>query len=121
MLDAVMERIRESVEGVDAVFVVGMDGMIVTGKPSPATAPWDWIAASYTEIVRKLGAAHAEAGVAAPEELVVNGDGGPALVVRRVTEEYALLLALRPEAGSLGRARFELRKAASALAPELVS
>lgn len=120
MLDTVLGRIQESVEGVDAVFVVGMDGMIVTGKPTPVAAPWDWIAASYTEIVRKIAAAHGEAGMPLPEELVITG-GGPALVLRRVTEEYVLLLALRPEAGSLGRARFELRKAASALAPELVS
>ena len=119
MLDTVLGRIQESVEGVDAVFVVGMDGMIVTGKPG-ATAPWDWIAASYTEIVRKIASAHGEAGMALPEELVITGEG-PALVLRRVTEEYALLLALKPEAGSLGRARFELRKAASALVPELAA
>ena len=58
-----------------------------------------------------------EAPLGEPVELIMTSDRGTVLL-RLVTPEYGLLVVLAP-GGSLGRARFELRKAASRVRPEL--
>jgi predicted regulator of Ras-like GTPase activity (Roadblock/LC7/MglB family) len=118
VLDDVLSRVHEVVDGIDSVFVVGMDGMIVAGSPSSDASAWEWIVASYAGIVRKLGDANREGELDPPTELVVGSDKA-VLVFRQVTPEYGLLAAVDPDSGALGRTRFELRKAAVHLVPEL--
>jgi predicted regulator of Ras-like GTPase activity (Roadblock/LC7/MglB family) len=120
MLDDALSRIQEVVEGVEAVFVVGMDGMIVAGAPGSDASAWEWIVASYAGVMKKLADANREGNLDPPHELVVGSDKA-VLVFRQVTAEYGLLAALDPDAGALGRTRFELRKAAVNLAPELAA
>ncbi len=117
MLDDTLANVKAAVQGARAVLLVGMDGMIVAGKGDDADLPWDLVVASYADLVRRAIGFHQEAGVDAPAELVVTS-ASAAIVFRAVTAEYALLAVL-PPGGSLGRARFELRKAAGQILPEL--
>jgi predicted regulator of Ras-like GTPase activity (Roadblock/LC7/MglB family) len=109
--------VKVAVEGARAVLLVSMDGMIVAGKGEDDDLSWDLVVASYADLVRRIGSVHREAGIGSPAELVVTASDAT-LVFRVVTPEYALLAVL-PPGGSLGRTRFELRKAASRILPEL--
>ena len=117
MLDETLARVKVAVEGARAVLLVIMDGMIVAGKGEDDDLSWDLVVASYADLVRRIGSVHREAGIGSPAEFVVTA-ADAALLFRAVTPEYALLAVL-PPGGSLGRTRFELRKAASRILPEL--
>jgi predicted regulator of Ras-like GTPase activity (Roadblock/LC7/MglB family) len=118
MLDETLARVTESAEGARTTLLVGMDGMVVAGAGDTGELPRELLVASYADLLRRIGSVHREAGIQDPDEMVVTGPD-ITLVIRRVTPEYALLMVLAP-GGSLGRARFELRKAASVIQPELV-
>jgi predicted regulator of Ras-like GTPase activity (Roadblock/LC7/MglB family) len=117
VLDETLAGVAAAIDGTRAVLLVGMDGMVVAGKGEDGDLPWDLVVASYADLVRRVASVHREAGIEKPAELVVVA-ADAALVLRTVTPEYALLAVL-PPGGSLGRARFELKKAASRILPEL--
>lgn len=118
MLDDVLRRVLTRVDGARCVVLAGRDGMVVAsaardGGPSP-----ELIAASIVDLFRKAGATFREEGLGTPAELAIGGGDGH-VVLREVTPEYLIAAALGSARG-LGRARFELRRAAAALEPELV-
>ena len=117
MLDDALKQAAAAAEGIDGVFLVAMDGMEVARSGDPGDFPLEIVAASYADIMRKLEAAGHEAEFDPPEEMMVTTRGRK-LIFRSVTPEYGLLAVLSPR-GILGRARFELVKAARALRPEL--
>lgn len=118
MFDDVLNRILDGVEGATCALLAGRDGVVVSAAvrgqgPSP-----DAIAAAMADLFRKAGNALRDADLGAAGELALGGEGG-FVVLREVAPGY-LLAACLESLGSLGRARFELRKAASELEPELV-
>ncbi len=117
MLDDTLASVKAAVEGARAVLLVGMDGMIVAGKGDDEDLPWELVVASYADLFRRSVSFHHEAGIEGPTELVAASTDAT-LLLRAVTTDYALLAVLPPK-GSLGRARFELRKAASRILPDL--
>ncbi len=119
MLDETLSGLLASIEGARVALLVSMDGMIVAGAGTDDAVPWDLVVASYADLVRRAGAANRESGMEPPEELVMIAPTG-SLVLRAVTPEYGLLVALAP-GSSLGRTRFELRKVAGLMRPELVT
>lgn len=116
MFDEVLRSVREQVEGVRAVLLLGADGVLVAGE-GPRDPSWEVLAASYADLARKSARLHGEADLPAPDEWVVSC-ASASFVLRVVTPEYLLLAEVEP-GGILGRARFELRKAASRILPEL--
>ncbi len=118
MLDETLAVVKASVAGARAALLVGMDGMIVAGKGDDGDLPWDLVVASYADLVRRTASVHREAGIEDPVELMVTS-AGASMVFRAVTPDYALLVVL-PPGGAIGRARFELRKAAARILPELL-
>jgi predicted regulator of Ras-like GTPase activity (Roadblock/LC7/MglB family) len=118
VFDEVLKRILEAVDGATCVLLAGQDGMVVAfvvGEGGPAP---DLVAASMADLFRKAGAALGDADLGAPAEMTVGGNAGH-VVLREVAPGFVLAASLEPN-GSLGRARYELRKAAMALEPELV-
>src|SRR5262245_23503739 len=116
MFDEVLSRVRERVEGAKAVLLIAADGMVVAGA-GQRSEDWDLLAASYADLARKTRQLQRDLDLDAPREWVVSS-AGSTVVLRGVAEGYLLLADLEPD-GSLGRTRFELRKAADALDGEL--
>jgi predicted regulator of Ras-like GTPase activity (Roadblock/LC7/MglB family) len=117
VLDDTLAGLRDGIEGCRAAFLVSLDGMIVAGTGEGGREAWELIAASYADLARRTGRIHEEASLGAPVELIVGSSSGTELL-RLLRSDYAVLVALGPR-GSLGRARFELRKAAERLEEEL--
>ena len=118
MFDEVLTDVLEHVDGASCVLLAGRDGVVVAavvrdGGPSP-----DALAAAMAELLRKADSASRDAELGPTGELTVGGVKGH-IVLREVTSDYLIATSLFPN-GSLGRARFELRKAATVLEPELV-
>ncbi len=118
MFDEVLARVLAQVEGARCILLAGVDGVLVAsavrkGGPAP-----DAIAASLADMFRRISAAYLDAGLVPPTEFSSGGDHEQA-ALRAVTEQY-LLVAVLDGVASLGRIRFELRKAAAAIQPELV-
>ena len=117
MFDEVLKRVLAAVEGARCVLLAGQDGMVVAAAVARDGPAPDMVAASLADLFRKVVAAHRDAGLVPPVEFTSGGSSGQA-ALRAVTAEY-LLVAVVDGLGSLGRTRFELRKAAAALEPEL--
>lgn len=117
MLDDTLRNIRESVEGVRAVWLVGLDGIPVAGSAEPGFGTGDDLVATYADLLRKARAASGDVARPEPFEIIV-GDEEGSVVVRAVTGDYAFIGVLSP-GGSLGRLRFEFRRACPGVAAEV--
>ncbi len=117
MFDEVLAEILGEIEGARCVLLTGSDGVVVASAVAKDGPSPDVVAASLADLFRKAGIAHGDAGFPAPNELTSGGASGQS-VLRAVTPDYLLVAVLDGIAG-LGRTRFELRKAAATLEPEL--
>jgi len=118
MFDEVLKNFMGEVEGAQCVLLAGLDGMVVAAAVAKDGPVPDVVAASLADLFRKVAAAHHDAGLLPPNEFTSGGSSGQA-ALRAVTAHY-FLVAVLDGIGSLGRTRFELRKAAAAVEPELV-
>ena len=110
-------RVLQKVEGCVAVALVGADGIPVSRMGSADAPDLELTAAVLADATSRLRRASEEVDTGALEEVLVSM-GRHAFVIHAVTEDY-LLLAVLERGGSLGRARFELRRAARLLHDEL--
>jgi predicted regulator of Ras-like GTPase activity (Roadblock/LC7/MglB family) len=113
-----LEAIIERTEGCIGALIMGTDGIAVEKilGPDGRDANLDVAAAEFTSLVRNAQRASGDTGLGKLRELVITCDGA-VIVMRLVSREYFIVLALRPD-GNLGRGRFELRKAELELARE---
>jgi predicted regulator of Ras-like GTPase activity (Roadblock/LC7/MglB family) len=118
MFDRILGRVLSDVEGVQCVLLAGDDGVVVAAAVARGGPAPEAVAASLADLFRKVGAAHRDAGLAPPREFTSGSSVGQS-ALREVTPNY-LLVAVLDKVGSLGRTRFELRKAAVELEPELI-
>lgn len=116
-LDEGVREIHEAVEGARVVLLVGLDGMVVAGAPADGQRAWEATAAAHADLFQKVRSAQRAAELAPPEELVV-GSASEFVVLRALTAEYVLVAVVAKD-GSLGRARFEMRRRAPVLAEQL--
>lgn len=117
MFTEVLRGVAERLDGVRCLLLVGRDGMVVA---STGTAPRDeseTLAATFVDLLRRIDKGHEECGLEGLREWITGLDDAW-VVVRTVTPQYVLVAWTTTEA-LLGRVRFELRKAASAIEPEL--
>lgn len=117
MFDEVLAKVLGEIEGARCVLLTGSDGVVVASAVAKDGPAPDIVAASLADLFRKAGIANCDAGFAPPKELTSGGPSGQS-VLRAVTPEY-LLVAVLDGLAEFGRTRFELRKAAAALEPEL--
>ena len=117
MLDDVLSGVLAEVEGARCVVLSARDGVVVASAVSREGPAPDVVAASLADLFRRVAAAHREAGLVPPTEFTSGGPSEQA-ALRVVTGQY-LLVAVVDGAGSLGRTRFQLRKAAAVLESEL--
>ena len=112
-----LHRVLQSVEGARAVAVIGRDGIAVERLAVAQEPNLDLATAQFTDIAKRFQAANAELEAGDLREMIEKTDRY-LVVLSSITREYFLLLVLS-SSGSLGRARFELRKAAADLYDEL--
>ncbi|HVG22020.1 MAG TPA: hypothetical protein VNI02_23500 [Blastocatellia bacterium] len=106
-----LTHITDRIEGCAAVVILGIDGIPIERQVrdiDPAL-DIDLIATEFTTLVRRSMRTAADTGLGDLREMVFVTDL-MTFVLRPITSEYFLLLALNP-GGNIGRARFELRKA----------
>jgi predicted regulator of Ras-like GTPase activity (Roadblock/LC7/MglB family) len=119
VFDEALLAVQHGAQGVRSVVLAGLDGMVVASTKAAGECPAaDVLAASFAELYRKVEAAYRDAGLPAPDELTIGGEG-TTVAVRAVTPEYVLLALVGPK-GIPGQVRFELRRAAGRLRPELL-
>ena len=118
VFDDVLNRILGCVEGASCVLLAASDGVVVAAAVRDGGPSQDVVAAAMADLFRKADAALRDAELGPIEELTV-GSGEGHVVLREVAPGYLLAMSLERH-GSLGRARFELRRAALVLQPELV-
>lgn len=113
-----LAALRKDLDGVRAVLLAGVDGIVVAMDIADDDLAPDAVAAAFADLHRKMRAAHRDAGLGEPQEWTAEGALGR-IAVRAVTPDFLLVALLAPSA-TMGRVRFELRKAAVRLEPELV-
>ena len=106
-----LSQITERVEGCAAAIILGIDGIAIERQVNEIDPRLDidLIATEFTTLVRRNMRTAADAEMGEMCEMVFATDA-LTLVLRPITAEYFLMLALNP-GGNVGRARFELRKA----------
>jgi len=106
-----LTEITDRIEGCAAAIILGIDGIPIERQVrdiDPAI-DIDLVATEFTTLVRRNMRTASDTELGDMREMVFVTDL-LTLVLRPITSEYFLLLALNP-GGNVGRARFELRKA----------
>jgi predicted regulator of Ras-like GTPase activity (Roadblock/LC7/MglB family) len=113
-----LNNITERIEGCAAAIILGIDGIAIERQIKDVDPLLDieLIATEFTTLVRRNMRTAADAEMGEVHEMVFVTDL-LTLVLRPITPEYFLMLALNP-GGNVGRARFELRKAQLAMETE---
>jgi predicted regulator of Ras-like GTPase activity (Roadblock/LC7/MglB family) len=109
--------ISARIDGAIALSLVDHDGIPVESVSSSAELDLDAIAAELVAQVRAISAQQQELSVGEVQQFTVIAER-MSFIVSSVGGGYYLLLALTPS-GSLGRARFELKRASLTLEGEL--
>jgi predicted regulator of Ras-like GTPase activity (Roadblock/LC7/MglB family) len=107
-----LETIANRIEGCVAVVLLGVDGIPIerhVAKTNNPSVDVDLIATEFTTLIRRSMHTAADTELGELREMVLAADS-MTFLLRPITPEYFLLLALNP-GGNVGRARFELRKA----------
>ncbi|HJQ24513.1 MAG TPA: hypothetical protein VKA60_11405 [Blastocatellia bacterium] len=113
-----LSNITERVEGCSAAIILGIDGIAIERqvKQIDPRLDIDLIATEFTTLVRRNMRTATDAEMGEMGEMVFSTEL-LTLVLRPITAEYFLMLALHP-GGNVGRARYELRKAQLAMETE---
>ena len=113
-----LQKVLQTVEGARAVAIIGRDGIAVERLALSDEPNLDLATAQFTDIAKKLQLANQELEAGALREMIQKTERY-IVILTTITTEYFLMMILS-EDGSLGRARFELRKTAAAFFEELV-
>jgi predicted regulator of Ras-like GTPase activity (Roadblock/LC7/MglB family) len=118
LFEAHFQRILQKVEGARAVALIGRDGLAVSRLGATEEPDLDLVTAMLADLAGRFQQASDEAG-AGPVGEIVSSTERYRFLLRAATPDY-LLLAVLDADGSLGRARFELQRAARLLRDDLV-
>ncbi|MEM1246094.1 MAG: roadblock/LC7 domain-containing protein [Acidobacteriota bacterium] len=112
-----LNRISESLEGLQALALVGEDGLPVDSVTHDDQIDLEMLAAEMVALLRSMSENDEELGAGPIQQLLVETEGRT-LITSSVVNGY-YLLAVGGEDFLVGKARFELRRAPLALAEEL--
>lgn len=118
MFKKTLEEIIERTEGSLGALIMGIDGIAVEQVMPRAgqEANLDIAAAELTSLIKSTQVSGRNTGLGEVGEIVVSFAQAN-IIMRLLSNEYFLLLALSPDS-NLGRGRFELRRAGLVLAQE---
>jgi len=112
-----LQRIHDRLDGAQAVSLVGKDGMPVESHDSFGI-DIETLAAELLTQVRAISDDHRELDIGPVRQFAVTTDRHT-VMLSALTEEYYLLLVMGGEA-SVGRARYELRRASLDFEDDLI-
>jgi predicted regulator of Ras-like GTPase activity (Roadblock/LC7/MglB family) len=112
----VLERVCGRVEGALGAVIIAEDGIVVERHAASPAVDLELASVEFVGAGREIKRATEAVQAGELEEMIVTNAGWITLL-RRVGPGYYLLLLMAPS-GLLGRARFELRRAAVELANE---
>lgn len=113
----VLESLVQSLKDSTAAAVVGIDGMVIDQRSSEPALNLDLISVGHTSLIKQAVTFLRDSDGGEPAELIVTTTRQK-LVARLLTQEYFLLIVLRPDA-NLGRARHAALRAGPVLEAEL--
>lgn len=105
-----LDRLADRVEGVLVASVVGRDGLVVQAVARGAHPDLELLAAEIPERIRVLERQVPELGTRSLRQLSLTSDQYT-ILLSSMSENYLMMLVLQAS-GSLGRARYEMRRAA---------
>ena len=113
-----LTQMVDRIEGCAAGAILGIDGILIERYVHELAPPLDidLVATEFTTLLRRSMRTAADTDLGELREMVLASDQ-MTFLVRPITPEYFLFLALNP-GGNVGRARFELRKAQLTLETE---
>jgi predicted regulator of Ras-like GTPase activity (Roadblock/LC7/MglB family) len=113
-----LSQIVDRIEGSVAAMILGIDGIAIERyiRGTPTDLDIEIVATEFTTLLRRAAHTASDTDLGQMREMVLSSEKGHFLL-RPMTSDYFLLLILEPNS-SVGRARFELRKAELALAEE---
>lgn len=117
MFREVLQGIRDRVDGVMAVSLIGLDGIAIETLNSDRV-PLDVLGAEFGSFIKSIRNANTELNTGDILQFALVTEKYVTFL-SQVTNEYFILLVLRPD-GNYGRARFELTRAKYLLRDELV-
>jgi predicted regulator of Ras-like GTPase activity (Roadblock/LC7/MglB family) len=112
----VLERICNRVEGALGALIIAEDGIVVERHAASPAIDLDLAAVEFVGAGREIKRATESVDAGELEEMIVT-NRARVTVLRLIGPGYYLLLVMDP-GGLLGRARYELRRAAIELADE---
>jgi predicted regulator of Ras-like GTPase activity (Roadblock/LC7/MglB family) len=118
MFAETLREIATRLVDVDAIFLMGLDGLPIEKIITNETLNIELLIAEFTTILRNTMQTSKEVQAGNLQEFLIMSDR-MTLLLKAITEEYFLLLIL-PADANLGRARFELKKARYVLEKEFV-
>lgn len=106
-----LSKMMERIDGCAALVVLGLDGIPIERRvlDMDPSLDIDLIATEFATLVRRGQHTASDTALGDMNEIVLATDR-ITFIIRPITTEYFVLLALNPGA-NIGRARFELRKA----------
>lgn len=115
-----LEKVADKIEGSAAAAILGVDGIMIERcvRDLDPALDIELIAIEFSNLLRRGMVTSSDTELGELTEMVVSTDR-LTFLLRPITSEYFLLLALNP-GGNVGRARFELRKAQLDLKEEFV-
>lgn len=116
MFDETLSNIVDRTDGAVGALIMGLDGIPVALVDDSGGFDIDVVAAEFTALVRKVLRNAEDVAVGSLHELIVAAEKH-VFLIKPITSEYFLVLAMGG-AASVGRARFELRKAQLVLEEE---
>lgn len=112
-----LRAIAARLEDIEAVVLLGDDGLPVESEVLGEDLDLEMVAAEVTTLIREMGQNHRELDIGSIERFEVATERYK-LLIGRIAEGFSLLLVTGPHA-SVGKARFELRRAPLSLAEDL--
>lgn len=112
-----LQHLLSRVHTAMGVAIVGMDGIVVDERKTDSGLDLQALGAEYSTLLRSVDRTAANLEMNALHEFSVVYENR-VLVIRRINDEYFLLLVL-PSEREFGKGRFQLRRAVAGLVKEI--